>query len=210
MPLVAARDGRSGRREGLHYYRSNARLHDGVLQIAEGRPAEGSAIFLAEYDRFRAVQGPWTAVLRGHAFADALVTRQPSGEAEGFVRSALSLAEAIGEGECRTDLVRLLGRLATHAGDLAAAETEFRRAIDMARGQGALWWELRATRDLARLLGDQGRVAEARELLAPVYVSFTEGFARPDLVEAKTLLDELEAGGRQLLPRERAAAADPR
>jgi hypothetical protein len=121
------------------------------------------------------------------------VTRQPSGEAEGFVRSALSLAEAIGEGECRTDLVRLLGRLATHAGDLAAAETEFRRAIDMARGQGALWWELRATRDLARLLGDQGRVAEARGLLAPVYAAFTEGFAFPDLVEARALLEDLGA-----------------
>jgi hypothetical protein len=53
------------------------------------------------------------------------------------------------------------------------------------------WWELRAARDLARLRRDQGRIAEAHGLLAPVYAAFTEGFAFPDLVEARALLEEL-------------------
>ena len=68
-----------------------------------------------------------------------------------------------------------------------------REALDAARATGARWWELRAARDLARLLRDRGRVAEARGLLAPVYASFTEGFGFPDLVEARALLDELGA-----------------
>jgi hypothetical protein len=61
----------------------------------------------------------------------------------------------------------------------------------IAAEQGAKMWELRAAASLARLRRDQGRRAEARDLLAPVYGWFTEGFATPDLKEAKALLDEL-------------------
>ena len=87
-------------------------------------------------------------------------------------------------------------------GRTAAAEASYRQALGSAREQGARSWELRSARDLARLWRDQGRRAEARELLAPVYVSFTEGFALPDLVEARALLEELGAapaggGGRR-------------
>ncbi len=74
-----------------------------------------------------------------------------------------------------------------------AAQGEFLRALEIARSQSALLFELRAARDLARLRRDRGRVAEARDLLAPVYAAFTEGFAFPDLVEARALLEELGA-----------------
>jgi predicted ATPase len=57
--------------------------------------------------------------------------------------------------------------------------------------QEAKLWELRAAVSLAQLRRDQGRPADARELLAPVYAWFTEGFHTPDLKEAKALLDEL-------------------
>ena len=77
--------------------------------------------------------------------------------------------------------------------DHAEAEACFQRAIEVARSQGALLFELRAARDFARLRRNQGRVAEARDLLAPVYASFTEGFGFPDLAEACALLDELGA-----------------
>ena len=60
-----------------------------------------------------------------------------------------------------------------------------------AEEQEAKLWELRAAVSLARLRRDQGRRAEARELLAPVYGWFTEGFDTPDPKEAKALLDEL-------------------
>jgi hypothetical protein len=73
-----------------------------------------------------------------------------------------------------------------------ASELEFRHAVDVARGQGSMLWQLRASASLARLWRDQGKQEEARKLLAPVYGWFTEGFDTLDLREAKALLDELE------------------
>ena len=71
------------------------------------------------------------------------------------------------------------------------AETHFQRALAVARQQQAKSWELRASMKFARLWRDQGKVQQARELLAPVYRWFTEGFDARDLKEAKELLEEL-------------------
>jgi predicted ATPase len=73
------------------------------------------------------------------------------------------------------------------------AEACYQRALAVARKQEAKLWELRASTSLARLWRDQGKRTEARDLLAPVYGWFTEGFDTPDLKEAKALLDELAA-----------------
>ena len=75
--------------------------------------------------------------------------------------------------------------------DAAKAEAYFERALAIARQQQAKSWELRAAMSLARLWRDQGKVQQARELLAPVYGWFTEGFDTRDLKEAKALLDAL-------------------
>jgi predicted ATPase len=64
----------------------------------------------------------------------------------------------------------------------------FRRALEIAQRQQAKSWELRAATSLARLWGEQGRRAEARDLLGPVYGWFTEGFDTADLKDAKALL----------------------
>jgi predicted ATPase len=69
--------------------------------------------------------------------------------------------------------------------------TEFQKAVAVERQQSAKLWELRAALDLARLWCDQGKRTEARDLLAPVYNWFTEGFDTPVLQDAKALLDEL-------------------
>jgi predicted ATPase len=71
-----------------------------------------------------------------------------------------------------------------------AAEELYYKALSIAEEQKAKLWELRAAMSLARLRRDQGRHAEARDLLAPVYGWFTEGFDTTDLKEAKALLDE--------------------
>jgi predicted ATPase len=73
----------------------------------------------------------------------------------------------------------------------AKAETCFERALAVARSQQAKSFELRAAISMARLWRDRGKRDEARELLAPVYGWFTEGFDTPDLKQAKALLDEL-------------------
>ena len=75
--------------------------------------------------------------------------------------------------------------------DEAKAEAYFQRALTVARHQQAKSWELRAPMSLSRLWRDQGKVRDARELLAPVYGWFTEGFDTRDLKEAKGLLEEL-------------------
>jgi predicted ATPase len=75
--------------------------------------------------------------------------------------------------------------------DASKAEEYFLRAVAVARQQLAKSWELRAANSLARLWRDQGKVQQARELLAPVYGWFTEGFDTRDLKEAKALLEEL-------------------
>jgi predicted ATPase len=81
--------------------------------------------------------------------------------------------------------------LISSAPDAAKAQAYFQRALEIARAQEARSWELRAAMSLARLWRDSGRRAESRDLLAPVYGWFTEGFDTLDLKEAKTLLDEL-------------------
>ena len=75
--------------------------------------------------------------------------------------------------------------------DAAKAEAYFERALAVARKQQAKSWELRAAMSMARLWRDQGKRQEARDLLAPVYGWFTEGFDTLDLKEAKALLDSL-------------------
>ena len=85
-------------------------------------------------------------------------------------------------GKLRLEEVRL---------DVSEVENSFVRALDVARRQQAKSLELRAAASLARLWGEQGRRGEARDLLAPVYGWFTEGFDTPDLKDAKALLDEL-------------------
>ena len=75
--------------------------------------------------------------------------------------------------------------------DAAKAEAHFERALSVARQQQAKSWELRASMSLARLWRSQGKPQQARELLAPVYGWFSEGFDTLDLKEAKALLEEL-------------------
>ena len=75
--------------------------------------------------------------------------------------------------------------------DAAKAQAYFERALSVARNQQAKSWELGAAMSLARLWHDQGKPQQARELLAPVYGWFTEGFDTRDLKEAKALLEEL-------------------
>ncbi|HUB48652.1 MAG TPA: AAA family ATPase [Acetobacteraceae bacterium] len=104
----------------------------------------------------------------------------------------LGIAERTGARWFAAELNRQKGRLLLRWGESAAAETLYVKALGIAREQGAKLWELRAAASLVAVWRDQGRRAEARYLLAPIYGWFTEGFASPDLKAAKTLLDELE------------------
>jgi predicted ATPase len=109
---------------------------------------------------------------------------------------AADTATATGECHYQAELYRLRGTLLAAAGQEAEAEVWLRRAVDTARSQQAKSLELRAATGLARLWANQGKRVEARDLLAPVCGWFTEGFATPDLKEAKALLAELASVSR--------------
>ena len=89
------------------------------------------------------------------------------------------------------ELYRLRGDLLLTLNKHAEAETEFQRALTTAHRQQARYWQLRAATSLAGHWRDRGRQAEARDLLAPIYRWFTEGFDTSDLKAAKALLDGL-------------------
>jgi predicted ATPase len=125
-------------------------------------------------------------------FADAFRTLGQADVGLAHLMDAERQAEATCVRYCQCETFRLRGALLTLIGDLVAAERSLRDAISLAQRQGAKIFELRATLDLSRLWRDQGKASEARELLAPVYGWFTEGFDTRDLKEAKALLDELE------------------
>ena len=104
---------------------------------------------------------------------------------------ALQIVERTGERWFAAELNRHKGQLLLRQGHAEAAEDLYCKALSIAREQEAKLWELRAAASLARLRRDQGRPDEARDLLAPIYGWFSEGFDTPDLKEAKALLDEL-------------------
>ena len=110
-----------------------------------------------------------------------------------YIGEAMKSIEATKERWCEAEVDRIAGEIALKSPepDAAKAEAYFERALAVARQQQAKSWELRAAMSLARLWRDQGKVQQARELLAPVYGWFTEGFDTRDLKETKALLVEL-------------------
>jgi len=99
--------------------------------------------------------------------------------------------ERAGQGLWKANAMALKGDLLLARGLHADAEVWYRTAIETAREQSARMWELRAATRLARLWHLQGKTTLARDLLAPIYGWFTEGFDTADLKEAKALLEEL-------------------
>ena len=116
-------------------------------------------------------------------------------EAWRCIGEAMTAVETTKEKWCEAEVYRVAGEIALKSPvpEVAKAQMYFERALAVARQQQAKSWELRAAMSMARLWRDQGKVQQARELLAPVYGWFTQGFDTLDLKEASALLDELHA-----------------
>ena len=114
-------------------------------------------------------------------------------DAQRCIADAMDRIERSNEKWCEAEVHRIAGEieLKSLAPDAEKAEKHFERALVVARQQRARSWELRAAMSMARLRREQERPQQARELLAPVYGWFTEGFDTLDLKDAKALLDEL-------------------
>ena len=125
-------------------------------------------------------------------------------EALATLEQALAWAERTGERWYVAELLRIKGELLLqqeNRDSVAAAEGSFKRALELAREQGALLWELRTAASLARHWQSCGRGGEAKELLEPVYARFSEGLATPDLRSARELLQSLAGDRRGVLHR---------
>jgi ATP/maltotriose-dependent transcriptional regulator MalT len=128
----------------------------------------------------------------GLAFlAEGLARHGDRAAALAAVQEGLEIARTTGEHGWDAELHRLAGTVLLAENKLDEGENSLRQAIRIAKAQRAKSLELRAAHDLGRLWGEQGRRSEARDLVAPVYSWFTEGFDTADLKEAKALLDQL-------------------
>jgi predicted ATPase len=179
--------------EMIPFFRSHVIVLRGWALVEQGQCEEGIAQLGEGLVAYRATGAElecshWLALL-AEAYRD---TGQPE-EGLSLITQALDHVAQTGIVYYEAELHRLDGelRLRLDSPDEQRAEASFRRALEIAGGQHAKSWELRAATSLARLWGRQGRQTEARELLAPVYGWFTEGFGTADLIGAKALLDEL-------------------
>jgi predicted ATPase len=136
----------------------------------------------------------WVPFLHG-LLAEIEAERQDVEQASTRIDEALALAQQTGEHWSDAFLHRIRGEilLKRDPANTSPAEDAFRTAIAIAQQQKARTFELRAAMSLARLWCDQGKRDAARDLLAPVYGWFSEGFDTLDLKEAKALLEQLKA-----------------
>jgi len=178
---------------GLGSFRMRALIWRGWCLAALGCPDEGIPLLtagLAGWDEFGfIIWRPWVLTF----LADACRMAGQRQAALDHLVETRRLAEETRERWCQAETVRLTGDVLQAMGDRAGAEASYLEAMAIAQQQSAKLWELRAATSLARLWRDQGKRGEARDLLAPVYGWFTEGFDTPVLREAKALLDALGA-----------------
>jgi len=132
--------------------------------------------------------------------AAGLTTLGRYDEALKIVDDALYQSERAGEHQFVSELYRIAGAALMAQAKIAKAEDHFRRAIEVAKTQGARMWQLRATTDLARLLDQRSKRSEAHATLAEIYSRFSEGLDLPDLKDAKALLDRLSGHSAVLNP----------
>jgi predicted ATPase len=125
------------------------------------------------------------------SLAEALTRQGDFDAALEATRGGQRLQEESDQRRWEAELHRLEGIALAGLNRLEEGQRALEEALRIARRQQAKSYELRAATSLARLWGEQGRRAEARDLLAPVYGWFTEGFDTADLKEAKALLDQL-------------------
>jgi predicted ATPase len=178
---------------GFALWAARGRILQGWADAQRGEATTGIAIIRDGMVAVETTGARVTTPFYLTLLAEALALAGKIEEALVALDDALAQAAASGERGWDAEIHRLCGELTGRLAhpDPAKAEDLFRTALAIAREQGTRGYELRAATSLARLWHQQGRRGEARDLLAPVYGSFTEGFDTADLKDAKMLLDEL-------------------
>jgi predicted ATPase len=177
---------------GLPQFRVTALMFLGWAQAHSDEPALGTARLQKALVTWRQMGAKFHLSRSMCLLAEGYLSARQNTEGLQQVAESLAIASGTGELWYVAPLHQVRAELLLQAqAPGEAAETDLQTGIQVARQQGARFWELRAATSLARLWRDQGKRTEARDLLAPVYGWFTEGFDTPVLKDAKALLDEL-------------------
>ncbi|MBV8892391.1 MAG: AAA family ATPase [Acidobacteria bacterium] len=177
--------------QGFPHWRTQGAIYRGWIKVKNGDVTKGMSLLRSGLTAYRA---SGVELFVPHYIDLLAAACELAGQVEdglALLDDALQIVERTGECWFAAELYRHKGQLLLRQGHAEAAGELYRKALSIARKQEAKLWELRAAGSLTRLRRDQGRHAEARDLLAPVYGWFTDGFGTPDLKEARELLGRL-------------------
>jgi predicted ATPase len=179
--------------KGALFWKAWAMMQRGSVQALTGKPSEAVHTIGAGITAWRSTGSMLYLPLYLSLSVRPYAELGQFDDAWRCIDEAMTAVKTTKESWCEAEVHRMVGEVALLAPEPNAAKAEayFDRALAVARQQQAKSWELRAAMSIARLWRDQGKAQQARELLAPVYGWFTEGFDTRDLMEAKALLSEL-------------------
>jgi len=167
--------------------------YEGVARLRRGQLSEAITLIRRANENWNSLGGHTNTPYLKSALAEALALQGDLDAALHLVDDSLQQIERPRweERVWLAEVLRLKGWMLMRQGKREEAEVQLRASIDWARQQQAKSWELRSSTTLAELLAERGQRGAARELLAPIYNWFTEGFDTHDLKQAKALLDQL-------------------
>jgi predicted ATPase len=177
--------------QGFPLYGALGTIYRGWGKTRTGDGAEGMSLLRSGSSAYSATGAETRISYHIALLAKACEIGGQLEEALSLTNHALEITQKLGERWFAAELYRHKGQLMHGQGNFDAAEDFYQQALAISREQEAKLWELRAAVSLARLRCEQGHRSEARDLLAPLYGWFTEGFYTQDLKGAKALLDEL-------------------
>jgi predicted ATPase len=181
--------------KGAALWKSFGMLSQGCALALTGKSLDAVQTITAGLAEFRATGSTFWTPLFVSYLAKAYAELRQFDDAWRSIDEVITAVQATKETLCEAEVHRVAGEIAllSPEADATKAQTYLERALAIARQQQAKSWELRAAMSMARLWRDQGKRQQARDLLAPVYGWFTEGFNTRDLKEAKALLDALSS-----------------
>jgi predicted ATPase len=179
--------------KGALFWKASGMMNQGCVLVLTNKASDAVQLVAPGITAFRSTGATFWMPLYLSYLARAYADVGQFDDAWRSIDEAMTTVETTKERWCETEVLRTAGEVALMSPepDAAKAEAYFERALAVARQQQAKSWELRAAMSMARLWRDQGKRSEARDLLAPVYGWFTEGFDTLDLKEAKALIDGL-------------------
>jgi tetratricopeptide (TPR) repeat protein len=177
--------------EGASFWKAQAMTYRSCLMALADQAADTAHMITSALSTYQSTGATLLTTWYSSTLATAYAKLGQFDDAWRCIRDALTMVETTKERWCEAEVLRIAGEIALKSAQSDRAEENFEHALSVAREQQAKSWELRAAMSLARLWRDQGKVQQARELLAPVYGWLTEGFDTRDLKEAKALLKGL-------------------